>query len=335
MDRWDAGRAVPRPPGLAGPGTNPGERPDNRGMTSSSPTQAQVSGPLVGTKLRPRAPFPGYRERRASQRPARSAARRHDPPDPPLRAAGLRQDGRVSRAGSSRAVSPYAWLSLDAADNDLARFVRYLVARRCGRSGRRRAARSTDLFGPGTNPSPGPGRGHAPRRRWRRATTPSCSSSTTTRSITREPIHRLVRFLIERGPPFVHLVLLTREDPPLPLARLRAHGRLVELRADDLRYTSEEASAYLAEAGVALEPELVERLVERTEGWIAGLQLAAISLRDRSGRRRGSSRPSVAASASSSTTSPTRSSPDRRRPALVPRRRPRSPIASRPGCAGS
>ena len=85
-----------------------------------------------------------------------------------------------------------------------------------------------------------------------------------------DPIHRLVRFLIERGPPFAHLVLLTREDPPLPLARLRAHGRLVELRADDLRYTDEEASAYLAAAGVSLEPELVERLVERTEGWIAG-----------------------------------------------------------------
>ena len=95
------------------------------------------------------------------------------------------------------------------------------------------------------------------------------------------PVHRLVRFLIERGPPFVHLVVLTRADPPLPLARLRAHGRLVEVRADDLRCNSQEASAYLAAAGVTLAPELVERLLDRTEGWIAGLQLAAISLRDR------------------------------------------------------
>jgi hypothetical protein len=78
----------------------------------------------------------------------------------------------------------------------------------------------------------------------------------------------------------MHLVLLTREDPPLPLARLRAHGRLVELRGDDLRYTRDEASAYLANADLALEAELVERLADRTEGWIAGLQLAAISLRD-------------------------------------------------------
>jgi LuxR family maltose regulon positive regulatory protein len=98
--------------------------------------------------------------------------------------------------------------------------------------------------------------------------------------VTAEPVHRLVRFLIERGPPFVHLVLLTREDPPLPLARLRAHGRLVELRADDLRYTSEETSTYLGDAGISLDPPLVGRLLDRTEGWIAGLQLAAITLRD-------------------------------------------------------
>jgi LuxR family transcriptional regulator, maltose regulon positive regulatory protein len=67
-------------------------------------------------------------------------------------------------------------------------------------------------------------------------------------------------------------VILTREDPPLPLARLRAHGRLVELRADDLRYTEVKASAYLAEALPAgLHPEQLTRLLERTEGWIAGL----------------------------------------------------------------
>ncbi len=99
--------------------------------------------------------------------------------------------------------------------------------------------------------------------------------------VTADAVQRLVRFLIEHGPPFVHLVLLTRADPPLPLARLRAHRRLVELRADVLRYTVDEASAYLADAELVLEPDLAARLVERTEGWIAGLQLAAISLRDR------------------------------------------------------
>ena len=65
--------------------------------------------------------------------------------------------------------------------------------------------------------------------------------------ISAEPIHRLVRFLVDHGPPFAHLVLLTRADPPLPVARLRAHGRLVEIRANDLRCDSREASAYLAD----------------------------------------------------------------------------------------
>ena len=94
-------------------------------------------------------------------------------------------------------------------------------------------------------------------------------------------MHALLRALIEQGPPFAHLVVITREDPPFPLPRLRAHRRLVELRADDLRYTADEAAAYLgADVGLDLDDEHVRRLVERTEGWIAGLQLAAISLRD-------------------------------------------------------
>ena len=100
--------------------------------------------------------------------------------------------------------------------------------------------------------------------------------------ISADPVHGLVRFLIEHGPPFAHLVILGREDPPLPLARLRAHGRLVELRAHHLRCTDAEASGYLsAELQRELDPEQLATLLDRTEGWIAGLQLAAISLRDR------------------------------------------------------
>jgi LuxR family maltose regulon positive regulatory protein len=172
---------------------------------------------------------------------------------------------------------PYAWLSLDTADNDLARFARYLTA--ALRTIRPEAGTATGLFGPGTN------------------LTPDLVAATLLdemaddddpfvlvlddyQTITVDPVHRVVRFLIEHGPPFVHLVLSTREDPPLPLARLRAHGRLVELRAEELRYTTEEATAYLGEAGVALEPALTVSLIERTEGWVVGLQLAAISLRD-------------------------------------------------------
>ncbi len=87
-------------------------------------------------------------------------------------------------------------------------------------------------------------------------------------------------FLIEHLPPRMHLVIATREDPPLPLARLRARGRLTELRAADLRFTASEAAAFLNRSmGLDLSPEDIAALEERTEGWIAGLQLASLSLR--------------------------------------------------------
>jgi LuxR family transcriptional regulator, maltose regulon positive regulatory protein len=89
----------------------------------------------------------------------------------------------------------------------------------------------------------------------------------------------LLRRLVDRMPPFGHLVLVAREDPDLPLARLRAHGALVEIRADDLRFTADEARAFLADAGVEPDPILVDWLVGRTEGWAAALQLASITLR--------------------------------------------------------
>ncbi|MGW2820364.1 LuxR C-terminal-related transcriptional regulator [Streptomyces sp. NPDC001443] len=89
-------------------------------------------------------------------------------------------------------------------------------------------------------------------------------------------------FLLEHLPPRVHLVICTRADPALPLARLRARGELVELRAADLRFTAEETAAYLDEAvGPQLAARDVEALEQRTEGWIAALQLAALSLRGR------------------------------------------------------
>ena len=80
----------------------------------------------------------------------------------------------------------------------------------------------------------------------------------------------------------MHVVLSTRADPDLPLARWRARGELVEIRAADLRFSSDEAAAYLDEAtGVPLTAEQVQALEDRTEGWIAALQLAAISLQGR------------------------------------------------------
>jgi LuxR family maltose regulon positive regulatory protein len=88
--------------------------------------------------------------------------------------------------------------------------------------------------------------------------------------------------LVERLPPQLRLVVITRADPALPLARLRARGELTEVRAADLRFTQDEATAYLADAtGLDLEAGDVAALEARTEGWIASLQLAALSLRGR------------------------------------------------------
>jgi LuxR family maltose regulon positive regulatory protein len=91
-----------------------------------------------------------------------------------------------------------------------------------------------------------------------------------------------VAFLLDHLPPRVHLVIASRADPPLPLARLRARGELAEIRAADLRFTPDEAAAYLNEVmGLALTARDVAALEGRTEGWIAALQLAALSVRGR------------------------------------------------------
>ena len=88
-----------------------------------------------------------------------------------------------------------------------------------------------------------------------------------------------VRWFIDHAPPQFQLVLATRTEPNLPVGTLRAHGELLELRADDLRFTSEEADAFLnGRLGLDLTPEDVDALVAKTEGWPAGLYLAALSL---------------------------------------------------------
>jgi LuxR family maltose regulon positive regulatory protein len=90
-------------------------------------------------------------------------------------------------------------------------------------------------------------------------------------------------FLLSHLPPVLHLLLATRADPPLRLAQLRARGAMAELRSADLRFTPEETVAFLKEVmGLQLTVEDVSALEDRTEGWIAGVQLAALSLRGRS-----------------------------------------------------
>ncbi|HEV8281973.1 MAG TPA: LuxR C-terminal-related transcriptional regulator [Candidatus Limnocylindrales bacterium] len=95
-------------------------------------------------------------------------------------------------------------------------------------------------------------------------------------------IHEAVAYLIDRLPPAAHLVITTRADPPLPFARLRVRGELVEIRAADLRFTPQEAAVYLnGTMGLELTGPDVAALEARTEGWIAALQLAALSMQGR------------------------------------------------------
>jgi LuxR family maltose regulon positive regulatory protein len=106
--------------------------------------------------------------------------------------------------------------------------------------------------------------------------------------ITAAAVHTNLIYLLEHIPPQIHLVLATREDPPLPLARLRASRALYELRVADLRFTAEEAAMFLTETeGLFLGAEAVEALTAQTEGWIAGLQLAALSVQGRSAEQAG------------------------------------------------
>jgi LuxR family maltose regulon positive regulatory protein len=97
--------------------------------------------------------------------------------------------------------------------------------------------------------------------------------------ITTPTIHDMLMFLLEHQPPQMHLIIATRADPPLPLARLRGQGQITELYHSDLRFTTTEAAAFLKDTmHIALSPEAIAALEQRTEGWIAGLQMAAVSM---------------------------------------------------------
>jgi len=98
-------------------------------------------------------------------------------------------------------------------------------------------------------------------------------------TIQAEPVHEIMRFLVEHQPPQMHLVVVTREAPPLGLAKWRARNQLTEIGLPDLRLTAQEADAFLATTmELELAPEMVSALLACTEGWVAALQLAALSL---------------------------------------------------------
>jgi LuxR family maltose regulon positive regulatory protein len=99
--------------------------------------------------------------------------------------------------------------------------------------------------------------------------------------ISSQPIHKALGFILENMPPQMHLVISTRVDPPLPMAQLRARGQLIELRASHLRFSIEEETAFLNQImGLHLSKEEITELDTRIEGWIAGMQLAALSIRE-------------------------------------------------------
>ncbi|MGK7876084.1 MAG: LuxR C-terminal-related transcriptional regulator [Xenococcaceae cyanobacterium] len=97
-----------------------------------------------------------------------------------------------------------------------------------------------------------------------------------------KPIHDTLTFLLNHLPPQMHLIIASRTNPPLPLSRLRARGEMVEIRGDDLRFTAEEATTFLNEViGLNLSALDIKALEARTEGWITGLRLAALSMEER------------------------------------------------------
>jgi LuxR family maltose regulon positive regulatory protein len=173
-----------------------------------------------------------------------------------------------------------AWLSLDASDNDPARFWRYFIA-------------AVDRLRPGA--------GDGALMLLRSPQAPPIEAVLTSllngladldtdavlilddyHLIESQTIHEALTFLIEHLPTRMHLVISARADPPLPLARLRARGEMAEFRAADLRFAPEEAVEFLNQAmGLELSAQDIAELETRTEGWIAGLQMAALAMRDR------------------------------------------------------
>ena len=190
--------------------------------------------------------------------------------------------GKTTLAGEWAAGCgrPTAWLSLEEEDGDLARFLAYLVAAVRTIVPEFAAQIAAAL--------------ETPQQAEVQAILSSLVNEVDAlpddfllvlddyHAIDARPVDDALGFILDHQPGRMHVVIVTREDPDLPLARLRARGQLAELRAADLRFTPDEAARFLNEAmGLNLTPDSVAALDSRTEGWIAGLQMAALSLQGR------------------------------------------------------
>ena len=235
--------------------------------SAAAPAGVADSGPdvLLATKLHVPRPRPGFVPRpRLAEALGEGLARRLILVCAPAGSGKTALLADWARSGNR----PVAWLSLDAADNDPVRFWRHVVA-------------ALDRARSGIGERIGPLLGLPAPASFGGLVTALINELAAQRGdgevllvlddyhlIDAQPVHGSLGFLLEHLPPGLHLVLASRADPPLPLARLRAGGQLAELRTADLRFSGEEAAARGGAGG-------------RTEGWVAGLQLAALSLRGR------------------------------------------------------
>jgi ATP/maltotriose-dependent transcriptional regulator MalT len=190
---------------------------------------------------------------------------------------------RLSVAEDDRTINRIAWLSLDDSDNDHVRFLAYFISA---------IGTAQTKEGPGGTVGNGAlGLLHSPQPSPTELILTSLLNEISAlpyrivlvlddyHLIENQHIHDALTFLVEHLPPQLHLVITTRDDPPLPLARLRARHEMTELRAVDLRFTNAEVRGFLNQTmGLDITAEEVSALETRTEGWITGLQMAAISL---------------------------------------------------------
>jgi LuxR family maltose regulon positive regulatory protein len=243
--------------------------------TTPSPAAAGERDVLLATKLHISRPRPDFLARpRLLERLTEATARELTLVCAP---AGF---GKSTLLGewARRSRRPVAWLSLDAGDSDPARFWRYVAAA----LDQLRAGIGRQVAGllQGAQQPPLEAVVTAIVNQQAAAPDEVVLVLDDYHLVEGAAVHDSLTVLLQRLPPSLRLVLASRSDPPLPLARLRARGQLAELRQRDLRFTLEETAALLeAATGLELPADSVAALTARTEGWVAGLQLAGLSLK--------------------------------------------------------
>ncbi len=174
---------------------------------------------------------------------------------------------------------PFGWLSLDDGDNDPVRFFVYLVA--AVQKVRPAIGQSIQAILHSTQIPPLMELVETLINEVSLAEQPFLIVLDDYHLVKKSEVHSILQFLLRHQPESLHLVILTREDPPLPLPLMRVQGAMTEIRQRDLRFTLPEAQSFLVTTmHLALEAEDVARLEERTEGWAAGMQLAALALEE-------------------------------------------------------